>query len=241
MEMREFRTAMEEHARELGADYFGVADLTPARDFIVAQGGEFLGRFPRAVSVGLHLPEGIVDELPRHAEPAVALTYNFLVYSTVNSALDRIALAMSRHLQEAGFAALPVPTTLTLNAARHQGLFSQKLAAHLAGLGWIGKSCLLITPDHGPRVRWVSVLTDAPLEPGQPMDERCRSCKLCVEGCPAHTFSGAKFVESESREARMNAQTCYDYREGMYKVTGARTCGMCVYVCPYGRKKRGQV
>jgi epoxyqueuosine reductase len=237
--MNDLRMELEAQAREMGADAFGVADLAPARGFIVTQGGEFLGRFPRALSMGVRLPEGIVDELPRHAEAAVALTYNFLVYSTVNSALDRIALAMSRQLQEAGFAALPVPTTQTVNAARHQGLFSQKLAAHLAGLGWIGKSCLLITPDHGPRVRWVSVLTDAPLEPGQPMAERCRSCKLCVEACPAHAFTGAKFVETEAREARMNAQACYDYREGMFKVTGARTCGMCVYVCPYGRKKRG--
>jgi epoxyqueuosine reductase len=237
--LEELRSQLERQARELGADYFGVADLAPARDFVVAQGGEFLGRFPRAVSVGVRLPEGIVDELPRHGDPAVALTYNFLVYSTVNSALDRIALAVSRQLQEAGFDALPVPTTQTVNAGRHAGLFSQKLAAHLAGLGWIGKSCLLITPDHGPRVRWVSILTGAMLEPGQSMSDRCRSCKLCAEACPAHAFTGARFVESEPRAARMNAQACYDYREGMYKVTGARTCGMCVYVCPYGRKKRG--
>jgi epoxyqueuosine reductase len=237
--MNDLRRQLEGQARGLGADAFGVADLTPARDFIVAQGGGFLARFPRVVSVGIRLPEGIVDELPRHAEPAVALTYNFLVYSTVNNALDRIALAMSRQLQQAGFAALPVPTSQTVNAERHHGLFSQKLAAHLAGLGWIGKSCLLITPDHGPRQRWVSVLTDAPLAPGQPMEESCRSCRLCVDACPAHAFTGAKFVASEPREARMNAQACFDYREGMFKVTGARTCGMCVYVCPYGRKKRG--
>jgi epoxyqueuosine reductase len=184
--MSDLRTHLEVQATALGADFFGVADLTPAREFIVAQGGEFLGRFPRAVSVGIRLPEGIVDELPRHADPAVALTYNFLVYSTVNSALDRIALAVSRELQGAGFAALPVPTTQTVDAARYTGLFSQKLAAHLAGLGWIGKSCLLITPDHGPRVRWVSVLTGAPLAPGAPMEERCRSCKLCVESYTQH-------------------------------------------------------
>jgi epoxyqueuosine reductase len=237
--LSELRERLAVQAAQLGADAFGVADLTPARVFIVDQGGEFLGRFPRAVSVGVRLPEGIVDELPRHAAPAVALTYNFLVYSTVNSALDNIALAISRILQEAGFAVLPVPTSQTVNAARYQGLFSQKLAAHLAGLGWIGKSCLLITPEHGPRVRWVSVLTDAPLAPGQPMAERCRSCKLCVEACPASAFTGAKFEESEPREARMNAQACYDYREGMFKISGARTCGMCVYVCPYGRKKPG--
>ena len=36
----------------------------------------------------------------------------------------------------------------------------------------------------------------------------------------------------------MNAQACEDYRVGLSASTGVRVCGMCVYVCPYGRKKR---
>lgn len=69
--MNDLRRPLEGQARELGADAFGVADLTPARDFIVAQGGEFLGRFPWALSVGVRLPEGIKEHMkvmPRHSD-----------------------------------------------------------------------------------------------------------------------------------------------------------------------------
>ena len=38
-----------------------------------------------------------------------------------------------------------------------------KAAATLAGLGWIGKQTLCITPLLGPHVRWCSVVTDAVL------------------------------------------------------------------------------
>jgi epoxyqueuosine reductase QueG len=230
--------ALKRKAAALGADYFGVADLTLAADFVAAQGGEFLRRFPRAVSAGVRLPEGIVDELPRHREPMVAQTYDYTVYTVSSGVLDRVGQGITQALQAAGYSALHVPVTQTVDKAQLTGLFSQKLAAHLAGLGWIGKSCLLITPDHGPRVRWVSVLTDAPLEPGQPMAQRCGACKLCVEACPPRAFTGAPFVETEPRSTRFNAQACQDYRVEATRVSGARVCGMCVYVCPYGRKKQ---
>ena len=83
---------------------------------------------------------------------------------------------------------------------------SQKLAAHLSGLGWIGKSCLLVTPDHGPRVRWVTVLTDAPLRPtGAPLEQRCGECTACVDICPVHALTGKPFSPDELREARFDA------------------------------------
>lgn len=235
--MSDLQAALEARARELGADYFGVADLTLAADFIAEQGGEFLRRFPVGVSVGVRLPEGIVEELPRHKEPLVAQTYNYTVYTVMSGTMDRIALALSRMLQEAGYSAMPVPVTQTVDKVGLRGIFSQKLAAHLAGLGWIGKSCLVVTPDHGTRVRWVTVLTDATLLPGKPMDQRCGACKLCVEACPVGAFTGRPFAESEPRSMRMNAQACEDYRVGLSASTGVRVCGMCVYVCPWGRKK----
>ena len=225
-------------ARELGANYFGVADLQPARESVEAQGGQFLAKYPRAVSVGIRIPEGIVDQLPNRQNPMVAHTYDYTIYTTVNQSLDRIGLAVSGLLQEAGHAALAVPASQTPDRSRLVGLFSHKLAAHLAGLGWIGKSCLLNTPDHGPRVRWVTILTDAPLDAGTPMNQRCRQCKLCVAECPPQAFTGRSFHADEPREARFNPQVCEAYRQEQAKIIGVRICGMCVYVCPYGRKKR---
>lgn len=84
-------------------------------------------------------------------------------------------------------------------------MFFQKLAAHLAGLGWIGKSCLLITPEHSPHVRWVTVLTDPPLLPtGTPMEQKCGACTACVDICPQHAFIGRSFCSEEPREARFD-------------------------------------
>ncbi len=103
----------------------------------------------------------------------------------MNQALDLIALRVANMLQRAGYGAFPVPASKRTDDEHICGVFSQKLAAHLAGLGWIGKSCLLVTPDHGPRVRWVTVLTDTPLKPtGFPMEPRCGKCTACVDICP---------------------------------------------------------
>ncbi len=107
----------------------------------------------------------------------------------------------------------------------------------MAGLGWIGKSCLLVTPDHGPRVRWVTVLTDAPLEPtGSPMEPRCGECTACVDIYPVPAFTGRIFSPDEPREARFNAAACDRYFKEREKNDGVATCGLCVWVSPHGRK-----
>ena len=51
-------------ARALGADYYGVADLTGARDFVRAHGGDRVARYPRAVVMGIRLLDTLVDLLP---------------------------------------------------------------------------------------------------------------------------------------------------------------------------------
>jgi epoxyqueuosine reductase len=59
-----------------------------------------------------------------------------------------------------------------------------RMIAHLSGLGWIGKSCLLVTPDFGLRVRFVSVLTNAPLKTiDLIIEQKCNSCDECVKIC----------------------------------------------------------
>jgi epoxyqueuosine reductase len=230
------REELERRARNMGARSFGIADLTPARDAIVAQGGEFLAGFERALSVGIGLGDGIVDQLPRHKEVTVARTYDQL-YITVNQSLNRLALRLSTILHEHGFEVLIIPASDVLDSENAYGLFSHKLAARLAGLGWIGPSCLLITPEMGPRVRWVTVLTDAPFEAGTILPDRCEDCQLCVEACPPKAFTGRRFDPAEPREVRFDVHKCIEYRRYLQdKVTGVRVCGMCVHVCPYGHR-----
>jgi epoxyqueuosine reductase len=221
-----------------GTDFWGVADLSPARDFILSQGGQAVAAYPRAVSIGIALPHAIVDQLPMRAAWPVAVSYRHQ-YNTVNQRLDLVASHVTSLLQQHGFQAFPVPAAVRVDDERICAVFSHKLAAHLAGLGWIGKSCLLITPEAGPRVRWVTVLTDAALAvTGAPLADRCGSCRECVDVCPLQAFTGRAFRGDDPREVRYDAGRCDSrFRELKKERPGSDVCGLCVYVCPYGRKR----
>lgn len=230
---------LKKHAESLGVDYFGVADLVPARDAILDQGGPEIAAYPRAISVGIALLHSIVDRLPQRNERAVAIHYRSQAYDVINSRLDFVTSRLSSTLQHAGFKALPIPASKRVDEVHICASFSHKLAANLAGLGWIGKSCLLVTAHNGPRVRWATVLTDAPMEPtGKPMGEHCGACTQCVAICPVQAFTGRAFQEGEPRAARYDAAKCDRYfAEMRQQDPETAVCGLCLYICPYGRPR----
>jgi len=230
------RDKLESLAKSMGATYFGIADLTPAKQSISEQGGEFLTQFPRAVSYGFVLMDSIVNALGYNNRVAALHTYRYH-WQTVFFRVDSISLMLAQAIDKAGFQAFIVPSSQRVDKDKLAGVFSHKLAAHLAGLGWIGKNALLITPEHGPRVRWGTVLTDAPLEDGMPMDEMCKDCRACVEACPVHAFIGQVFDRPRPRSEIFAAEACDRYRRNQEQTLGVRACGICDYICPFGRKK----
>ena len=229
---------IKEIAKRWGADFFGVADLSLAHEAILAQGGPGIAAYPWAVSVGIGLLHTIVDQLPHRAERAVAVSYRHHGYEVINQRLDLLISEVSSWLQRAGYRALPIPAAKRVDDERLCAVFSHKLAAHLAGLGWIGKSCLLVTPEVGPRVRWATVLTEAPLQAtGKPMEERCGDCARCVEICPVQAFTGEPFRTTEPREKRYEASKCDRYFAALEaKAAKLAVCGLCLYICPYGQQ-----
>jgi epoxyqueuosine reductase QueG len=231
------RSVLQRIAREHGADLFGVADLRSARDFICRQGGEQLGKFPRGISVGIWLLDAIVDELYRHEDRLTLFAYRGL-YNSLNSRLDHIVLLLAKRIQEEGYSSYAIPASPPYDLDRLIGVLSHKLVANLAGLGWIGKSCLLITLSHGPRVRFSTLLTDAPLETSSPVERGCGDCRACIEVCPVNAFTGAAFSPLEPVEARFNVHLCNDYMSKRKERLGEELCGLCVYVCPHGRARK---
>lgn len=219
-----------------GADFFGIADLSHASEAIVEQGGQICDQYPKAISIGIRLPQAIVDELPNRDNRAVAVNYRH-AYDITNLRLDFLTSKLGSIIQQDGHKALPVPASERYDHERICAVFSHKLAANLAGLGWIGKSCLLVTPEAGPRVRWATVLTDAPLEvTGKPLKEQCGDCNKCVGICPVSAFTGEPFREDEGREVRYDAKKCEEYLYNADEDVDWTLCGLCVYVCPHGRK-----
>lgn len=226
---------LDEFSRKLGSDYYGVADLNDAKDFIFNQGEINIEKYPRAISIGILLLDTIVDDLPRRFEKSVAVNYHH-TYKIVNLQLDLIASRIARTIQKQGYKALPVPASERFDDKRICAVFSHKLAANLAGLGWIGKNCLLITPENGPRVRWTTILTNAPLSPtGKSMKNQCGDCKECVDICPVNAFTGSNFNREEDREVRYDARKCEIYLEKLEQTGKLPVCGLCIYKCPFGK------
>ena len=223
---------LEKFSRLRGADLFGVAELAFAKDFIASQCPPSIADFPRAVSLGMRLSDPIVDQ---HSpdEPCRMSLYWHHVYEVVTRALDFLAYDVTRWLNAQGFRAFPVPGSTPYDFDKLKGIFSHKLAAHLAGVGWIGKSCLLLTDRFGPRARFVSVLTDAPLKTGIPLDQPCGKCHVCIDACPVKAFTGMDFRPEDGREARFDVSKCSDYRKD-------HPCGLCVSACPKGKPRHGQ-
>lgn len=218
--------ALEKFAAERGSDLCGVADLSPVGDLLARHSKPLALRFPRAVSLGMRINDAIAEGHSPE-EPRRQSLYWHHVYEVVTRALDALAYDVSRWLENRGWKTFPVPASVPYDYEKLESLFPHKTAAHLAGLGWIGKNCMLVTNRFGPRVRLVTVLTDAPLRTGAALPRRCGTCRVCVEACPVHAFTGADFRVEDERAVRFDAFACSAYRRD-------HPCGVCVSSCPRG-------
>lgn len=97
---------------------------------------------------------------------------------------------------------------------------SHRLIAEYAGIGWRGKSELIITENRGPAVRFASVLINIPIIQGSKIKSKCGDCTACLEAC--------HFLK--------NKQNLEDYRENCRKfifTLGLKhdICGRCIKAC----------
>ena len=228
--------------KESGIDLCGMADLSPALEQLVGQGGPIFEKYPRAVSLGCRIAHEVVDAIEDHGNRALVMNYIHHIYSVVNQRLDQAALSVTGFLMEEGYRAFPVPASQVLSYETYTGLVPHKTAAHLSGLGWIGKSALLITRKYGPRVRFATVYTDAPLPAGTPQKNLCAKCRMCVDACPAGAFTGEAFSENKPRSHIYDAGACNAYmKERRLSILGKHVfggnCGLCVQSCHFGKPK----
>ncbi|HUU53758.1 MAG TPA: 4Fe-4S double cluster binding domain-containing protein [Armatimonadota bacterium] len=215
----ELTQEIERMAREAGADLVGFAEV------------EGLAELPRAVVVAMrHSPEVLADpeDMPnrRYAEE----------YRSLNERLTELAERIAARLEEAGYEARVNQATVDrVDPETLAAPFSHKLAATRAGLGWVGKSALLVTRELGPALRMASVLTEAPLVVGGPVSEsECGECVVCVEACPAGAIQGASWRAGMARGELLDARRCYEFRPEAAERNEIQRprCGVCLAVCP---------
>lgn len=72
-----------------------------------------------------------------------------------------------------------------------------RIAGYLCGLGEIGYSKMLLTPEFGPRVRIGIIITELELEPDPIMEPGtlCNRCMACVRECPSGCIPADKTVK----------------------------------------------
>ena len=227
--LEENRESLEKLAWQEGISLLGIADLLPIREAFHPSLQCIASGLPLGISLGLRLSNAIVDQL----EGGPTLLYKHH-YKAANYRLDQVALRFAHHIQEQGYSALPVPASQMVDWEGQKGHLSHKLVARFGGLGWIGRSSLLVNPKYGARVRYATILTDMPLMPDRPLDLQCGDCRACIPLCPAAAISEAGYDMGACVEMLKE----FSSRRGI----GVLICGMCVQACPFPRAgSRGTV
>ena len=112
-----------------------------------------------------------------------------------------------------------------------------KDAAVLAGLGWLGKNNLVITPQFGPRVRFRALLLDVDLESTGPTDfAPYGPCdELCNRICPQGAFGSGSYQDAlctkQMREDRKNEIILKKWGSDNSPGTCVQYCRACERAC----------
>jgi len=192
------------------------------------------GGMPFGVSVAVALNGEILNEIATGPTAAYWDEYN-----RVNALLDELAKAAIGFLTERGFRAVAAAASGRVDPETLTTRLPHKTVATRAGLGWIGKTALLITKRFGSGVRLTSILTDAPLPAGEPVDEsQCGECRLCATACPAQASRDRLWTAGMERADIYDAFACRRTASELARKAGAgkSICGICISVCPWTRR-----
>ena len=219
-DFRQLKLDLELLARSYLMRAFGIADLVWLRGRYPDDLQDIPERFTRGVAMGVRLPQAVLEELTDRPTPLY-----FHAYRQANYQLDRAAYAVADRLQDSGYGAQPVPASQIVARDPMRGLLSHRLVGWAAGLGWWGRNNLLVSPQFGSQMRYVTVVTDAALEPDEPTEADCGACMACVDKCPAAAIQ----VERQ----RFNLALCKAKLDEFLKLPyiGQHICGVCVKAC----------
>lgn len=105
--------------------------------------------------------------------------------------------------------------------------------SQMAGLGWLGRSGLLITPEHGPRVRLAAVFTNIKNLPFSTHNDHawiadfCAKCGQCIRKCPTQAIYEQPIRHETGRVTCIDNARCFPYFSDVHG------CSVCIKVCPF--------
>lgn len=220
---------LKDFVKSKGATLVGIA---PVERFSRAPEGhrpkDFLPAATSVVSIGLRINKSAILQLPR------TMREYKINYDVVNLKLNTLAWKTTHFLEDLGYEAMAIPASSPYDAKRNYGDMSHKHVAVAAGLGMFGLNNLVLTPNYGPYVRFVTVITNARLKPDEPLDnEVClkEKCLKCVKDCPVKALDNPVYNAFEGWS--IDKEKCHKY---IHAVSGGDVCGLCIKACPVTRR-----
>ncbi len=211
----EFLEELIEFAHSAGADVIGFAKLQ--REEIFKEKGIL---HDNAVVLAMEMDWDNMEKAP--SKPTMTM-----IMETYN-ALGIVANKIAEFLRIGGFSAM----------AGHPlgGMSLYTPLAMSAGIGWIGRNGLLITPEFGPRVRIAAVYTSIENLPFAMnnnhswISEYCDSCGVCIRRCPPGAIREESVTHESGRVTYTYLDKCFPYFAEYYG------CSICIKVCPFNRR-----
>ncbi|MBL7074298.1 epoxyqueuosine reductase [candidate division KSB1 bacterium] len=204
-----------------GASLFGCCRTETLKKILYLIPSELKG-LDWVLSIGVRLSRAVLDGI--ESEPTLLYKWH---YRQANILLDRIAFSISNQIQKIGGKALPIPASQIVDWKAQRGHLSHKEAVVRSGLGWIGRNNLVVNPDYGSQVRYVTVLTDLPLaESGVEVPFGCGDCRNCIPACPVGALGESP--------ADYDFDRCFSFCKHVAKELNFNLyiCGICVKACP---------
>lgn len=209
---------LKNYLMKIGASKVGFADVDGlAKQFI---------DLPNGISLVLKLPKETIQLVKNEEYEEYWKSFHRSI-----GQLTKISHKGERYIKSLGYNAFAL--TMKRNECDMEKLLSilpYKTIATKAGLGWIGRSALFVTPEFGSAVALGAILTDMPLKHDMPItDSECDDCTNCQEACPVGAINPQKWNDRLNREDIIDIETCREYIIEQYKA--GLGCTKCMSEC----------
>ena len=230
-------------ARELGLDVCGITSADPARHAAFFQQWSAEGKAGEM--------QWLTREPERRADPRAVLPgARSIIVAGLNywqpqpqgrGRIARYALGEDYHhvlLQK--LEALAAEITAEGAQAKvyvDTGPVLEKPLAERAGIGWQGKSTMLIHTKLGPWLFLGEIITTLELEPDAPQRDHCGSCSRCITACPTGAITAPYQLDARRCIAYLTIELKGSIPEELRPLIGDRVygCDECLDVCPWNR------
>ena len=121
------------------------------------------------------------------------------------------------------------------------GLVNNPSLAGKAGMGWQGRSGILITPEFGPRVRLAPVFIEhryfefTDNRDHDWIEEYCELCTICEKECPTQAIRNDRVTNVPDVPGIGAVRTCIIRDRCFEYFSKTAGCAICIKVCPFSQ------